>query len=294
MNINFLKYKYIYFVFSGILVAGSIVCLAVFGLNPGIDFTGGTILEVAYEEERPSVEEAREILQEIVGPVFVQSTGPNGLLIRMREIDPETHQQVLEVLGKDYQLKEELRFESISGLIGGELTRATIRQILLALVAVVIYISLAFRRVQRPVRSWQYGLASLIGLFHNLLITMGVFSVLGAFYGVQITIPIVTALLIILGYSINDTVVVFDRIRENLVKKIGVTFEDTVNKSLNQTLFRSVSTSLTTLFVLAAILFLGGVTLQYFSLALIIGISVGTYASLFLVSPLLTTFKKSG
>ena len=147
--------------------------------------------------------------------------------------------------------------------------------------------------MQIPVRSWQYGMASLVGLFHNILIVLGVFAVLGEFYGVQITIPIVTALLIVLGYSINDTVVVFDRIRENLIKRTGITFEDTVNKSLNQTIMRSVGTSLTTIFVLAAIFFLGGSTLKYFALALIIGIAVGTYASLFLVSSLLTRFKKN-
>ena len=249
-------------------------------------------MEVAYESDRPSAEEVRESLREIVGPVSVQLTEHNGLLIRMAEIDSKDHQLVLEALGEDRQM-EELRFESIGETIGEELGGATVRQIFFALAAVVIYIALVFRRVQRPVRSWQYGMASLVGLFHNVLITVGVFSVLGYFYGVQITIPIVTAFLIILGYSINDTVVVFDRIRENLIKKTGVTFEETVNKSLNQTVFRSISTSLTTIFVLSAIFFLGGVTIRYFALALIIGIVVGTYASLFLVSSLLTRFAKN-
>lgn len=292
MNINFLKYKYIYFILSFVLIVASIACLVRFNLNLGIDFTGGSILELAYEGERPSVDKARETLREVVGHAFVQSTEPNGLIIRMGEVDEQTHGQILAALGEGYQM-EELRFESIGKTIGEELGSSTIRQVLFALAAVVIYIALAFRRVQRPVRSWQYGLASLIGLFHNVLITVGVFCVLGEFYGVQITIPIVTAFLIILGYSINDTVVVFDRIRENLIKKTGVTFEETVNKSLNQTIFRSISTSLTTIFVLAAIFFLGGVTLKYFALALIIGIAVGTYASLFLVSSLLTRFAKN-
>jgi len=292
MNFNFLKYKNIYFALSGSLILASIACLIVFGFNLGIDFTGGSILELEYKNSRPSVEEAREVLHEIVGPAFVQSTEPNGLLIRTKEIDERTHQQILESLGQGYQM-EELRFESIGSVIGSELSRSTIEQVLLALLFVVIYVAFAFRGVQRPVRSWQYGIASLIGLFHNVLITVGVFSVLGHFYGVQVTIPIVTAFLIILGYSINDTVVVFDRIRENLIRGAGVTFEDTVNKSLNQTIMRSVSTSLTTIFVLAAIFFLGGATLKYFALALIIGIAVGTYASLFLVSSLLTRLRKN-
>jgi len=293
MNFNFLKYKNIYFAFSGALALASLVCLTVFGLNLGIDFTGGSIIELNYQEERPSVEETREALQEIVGPVFVQPTETGGLLIRMKEIDEKTHSQILDVLGQGYQM-EEVRFELIGPVIGRELAQKTQIMVIVALLAVVTYIALAFRRTQRPVRSWQYGVASLVGLFYNILVTLGALSVLGEFYGVQVTIPITTALLIILGYSINDTVVVFDRIRENLIKKVGPTFEETVNKSLNQTLLRSISTSLTTLFVLVAIFFLGGATLKYFALTLMIGIVVGTYASLFLVSSLLTIFKKSG
>lgn len=292
MNFNFLKHKNIYFAFSGSLMLSSIVCLVFFNLNLGIDFKGGSILELEYEDSRPSVDEVRKTLREIVGSSFVQPTDSNGLLIRMEEIDEETHRRVFSALSDGYQA-EELRFESIGPTIGRELGRSTIKQVLLALFFVVIYVIFAFRGVQIPVRSWQYGMASLVGLFHNILIVLGVFAVLGEFYGVQITIPIVTALLIVLGYSINDTVVVFDRIRENLIKRTGITFEDTVNKSLNQTIMRSVSTSLTTIFVLAAIFFLGGSTLKYFALALIIGIAVGTYASLFLVSSLLTRFKKN-
>ena len=151
---------------------------------------------------------------------------------------------------------------------------------------IVIYITLAFRQVSVPIASWQYGFVSLFALFHDILITLGIFAVLGHFYNVEITIPIVTALLVILGYSINDTVVIFDRIRENLIKRVGASYEETVNISLNQTMFRSINTSLTTLFVLIAIFFFGGVTLRYFALALIIGISFGSYSSLFLAWPL--------
>lgn len=292
MSIDFLRYKNIYFAFSGTLVAGSIICLIVFSLNLGIDFTGGSIMELSYKDSRPPVGEVREALDEIVGSTSVQPTDSNGLLVRMKEIDEKTHRHVLEILGEDYQA-EELRFESIGPVIGREMSQATVKQILLALVVIVLYVTLAFRGVQKPVRSWQYGMAALVGLFHNVLITAGVFAVLGEFYGVQITIPIVTAFLIILGYSINDTVVLFDRIRENLIKRAGVTFAETINKSLNQSMLRSVSTSLTTLLVLASIFFMGGITLKYFALALIIGIAVGTYASLFLVSSLLTRFRKN-
>ena len=289
MNILFLKYRKIYFVFSGILILGSLICLGIFGLEPGIDFTGGSILEMEYGGERPAVEAVRESLYDAVGPVFVQPTDSNGLIIRMKEIDDETHRQILGILNEHYNA-EELRFESIGPVIGRELREKTTIVIILSLLAIVLYIAFSFRRIQRPISSWQYGLASLLALFHDALIPMGIFAILGEFYGVQITIPVIVAILTVLGYSINNTVVVFDRIRENLLKRAGVTFEETVEMSLNQTLARSLNTSLTTLFVLISIFFLGGETLKYFALVLILGIIAGTYSSLFLVSPILVSW----
>ena len=290
MHFNFFRYKKIYFVFSGVLVLGSLVCLAIFGLNPGIDFTGGSILEIEYIEERPSNQETKEALVDLdLGSILVQPTGERGVIIRMKEISEETHQQVIQKLSENNKI-EEHRFESVGPTIGRELKQKTKVLIVVALVSVVLYIALAFRRIQRPIRSWQYGIASLVALFHDVLIPLGVFSVLGKYYGVQITIPVIAALLTVLGYSINNTVVVFDRIRENLIKRIGVTFEETVNKSLNQTLTRCINTSLTTLLVVAAIFFWGGATLKYFALALMIGIGAGTYSSIFLAPPLLVSW----
>lgn len=289
MNIAFLKYRKLYFIFSSIVVLASLACLAVFGLEPGIDFTGGSILEVEYREERPTVEETRSLLHDVVGQVFVQPTDSNGLIIRMKEVDEETHRQAMAALSQDYKV-EELRFESIGPVIGRELREKTTIVILLSLLAIVLYIAFSFRRIQRPISSWQYGLASLLALFHDALIPLGIFAILGEFYGIQITIPVVVALLMVLGYSINNTVVVFDRIRENLIRRIGATFEETVNVSLNQTLARTLNTSLTTLFVLLAIFFFGGETLKYFALILILGIISGTYSSFFLVSPFLVAW----
>lgn len=289
MTTSFLKYRKIYFVLSGILILGSLVCLGIFGLKPGIDFTGGSILEIKYEGERPTVETVRETLDSLVGPISIQPTGFNGLLIRMQEIDEETHQQVLEIL-KEGHRAEELRFELIGPVIGQELKEKTTIVVVLSLLAIVLYIAFSFRKIQRPIHSWQYGLVSLLALFHDVLIPVGILAILGEFYGVQVTIPVVVAFLIILGYSINNTVVVFDRIRENLFKRVGATFTETVERSLNQTLARSLNTSLTTLFVLIAIFFLGGETLKYFALVLILGIITGTYSSLFLVSPILVTW----
>ncbi|MBZ9572888.1 protein translocase subunit SecF, partial [Patescibacteria group bacterium] len=160
----------------------------------------------------------------------------------------------------------------------------------LALTAILLYIAFSFRRISRPVKSYVYGLTSLIALFHDVLIPLGIFAVLGKFYGIEITIPIITAFLTVFGYSINDSVVVFDRVRENLLKLKEPTFGLTVETSLNQTITRSLNTSLTTLFVLFAIFFFGGETLKYFSFALILGIGLGTYSSLFLATPLLVSF----
>ena len=287
--INFLKYRKIYFIFSAILILASLSFLAIFGLEPGIDFTGGSILEVEYEEERPAVEEVRESLFDVVGHVFIQPADEYGLIIRMKEIGEETHKEVMAILSKDYKLRE-LRFESIGPVIGRELREKTTIVIILSLLAIVLYIAFSFRKVQKPLSSWQYGLASLLALFHDALIPLGIFALLGEFYGIQISIPVVVALLMVLGYSINNTVVVFDRIRENLLKRTGATFEETVDISLNQTLARTLNTSLTTLFVLVAIFFFGGETLKYFALILILGIISGTYSSLFLVSPILVAW----
>ena len=210
----------------------------------------------------------------------------------MRDISEDTREKIIEKLKEKEEIVEEkTSFESIGPMIGREIKEKTRVAIILALIAILFYIAFAFRRVSYPVKSWQYGIAALIALFHDILIPLGVFSILGKFYGVQITIPVITALLTVLGYSINDTVVVFDRIRENLLKKRGVTFQETVNHSLSQTLTRSINTSLTTLFVLFAIFFFGGETLKYFSLALILGIASGTYSSIFLASPFIVAWK---
>lgn len=317
--LNFLRYRKAYYIFSGTLVLGSLLSLFIFGLNPGIDFTGGTILEVEYLKERPSVSQVREALKEFdLGEVFVQPIGEQGMLLRLKEIDETTHQQILEKLkkggaaaplpvaefleadvGKEEAeqilksetapvLLEELSFESIGPTIGKESTQKTKWMLVLTLIVILIYIVWAFRKVAK---SWQYGIAAIMALFHDILIPLAAFSVLGKFYGVQITIPIITALLTILGYSVNDTVVIFDRLRENLLKGRGIDFEDAVNKALNQTLGRSLNTSLTVLFVLLAIFFFGGETLKDFSLALILGVAAGSYSSIFLAAPWLVTWQ---
>ncbi len=294
MVINFLRFRKIYFIFSIILIIGSLTSLFVFGLKPGIDFTGGTILEIEYKTERPSNQTIIDSLKDFnLGEYSVQPTGDKGAILRMKEISEETHQEIVQKL-KDNQDLEELRFESIGPIIGQELKEKTNIVVILSILAIVIYIAIAFRRVTFPVKSWQYGIASLMVLAHDVLIPLGVFSILGKFYGVQITIPVIAALLTVIGYAINNVVVVYDRMRENILRTRSRSeeFEEITNRAINQTLTRQLSTSLTTLFPLMFIFFLGGETLKYFALALMIGLVAGLYSSIFLASPILVAWLK--
>lgn len=291
-HFNFIKRRRIYYAISGTLIIISFLSILFFGLKTSIEFRGGSILEVQYKDKTPSVQEVKDILKSLnLGDIILERTSNNGFIIRMRNIDEKTHQEILAKLREKGSL-EELRFESIGPIIGQELKRKTEYLIILSIISIIIYITFAFRRVMRPVKSWQYGVAGVLALFHDVFIPVGIFSLLGKFYGVEITVPIITALLTVFGYSINDSVVVFDRIRENLLRRRYDSFEETVNESLNQTLSRSINTSLTTLLVLFAIFFFGGETLRYFALALILGISFGTYSSIFIASPLLVTWWK--
>ncbi len=288
---SFVKYSKFYFIFSAVLVLLSIASLIVFGLNLGIEFTGGSILELEFKDKAPSHEEIRAVLAPLNLQESIQSRGDKGIIIRMRSINEDEHLQVLQAISQKAEIiPEKTGFQMIGPVIGKELRDKTKLIMVLALLAILCYIAFAFRRVSYPVKSWHYGFAAIIALFHDIFIPLGVFSVLGKFYGVQVTIPIITALLTILGYSINDTVVVFDRIRENLIKRTDPDFESTVDRSLRQTMTRSINTSFTTLIVLFAIFFFGGETLKYFALALIIGIIAGTYSSIFLASLLLVAW----
>lgn len=265
---NFIRFSNIYLLLSGVLVVGSLVSIGIFGLQLGIDFTGGSILEIEYLEARPSNKEIQDSLSGLeLGSIHVQPAGGMGAIIRMKDISEDTHQQVLSILAKDTQGIEERRFESIGPVIGEELQKKTFTIVGLSLFSLILYVTFAFRRVVRPIRSWNWSVAALVALIHDVVITLGVLSLLGEFRGLQIQIPIVVALLTVIGYSINDTVVVFDRMRENIMRKIGFDFADTVNHSLRQTLSRSISTSVTTLIVLISLFIFGGETLQNFSSA---------------------------
>ena len=290
MHFSFVKYSKIYFIFSGVLALASILAVVFYGLNWGIDFVGGSVLKVAYIEERPTTQELSEQLSSLLGleNFSVRLSGDREVSVKMPEVSQDIKDKLsnyfYEVPGVE---KETISFESVSPIMGGESKAKAKRAVIFSIVAIVIYVAFVFRKVSRPVKSWQYGIATVIALVHDVLIPVGAFAVLGHFSGIEFSIPILTALLTIFGYSVNDTVVVFDRIRENLIRGAGTTFNEVINESLNQTLVRSINTSFTTLLVLLAIFFFGGASLGYFSLVLIIGVIAGTYSSIFLASTLL-------
>ncbi|MEA2098204.1 MAG: protein translocase subunit SecF [Patescibacteria group bacterium] len=374
--IKIVQRRKIWFAFSALLISASIVALSVWGLNLGIDFTGGTLMEFSFEEKTLNSEEIKDALKDLdIGEINVQFSN-DSVLLRFRDVSEDTHQEIIKALdlailgeskneeenddlegdienteeestdtliepisgirkamaadevetidgveesgievttdsgeeinieseeidlepimasGEENSKIKEKRFDSIGPVIGNELKSTAVIAIIIALFAIVFYIGWAFRKVSRPVSSFKYGIIATITLFHDIIITLGVFAVLGHLYNVEIGIPFIAALLAILGYSVNDTIVVFDRTRENLIKFGHDDFENVVNKSVNETLIRSLNTSFTTLLVLITLYLFGGETIKYFIIALIVGISAGTYSSIFIASPLLVTWQK--
>lgn len=290
-----IKYRKIWFLISGLLVVMSILALAFWQLNFGIDFKGGSLSEIEWADLRPDNQKVQDALVPMeLGNINIQSTSEKGMILRLKDIDENAHQEILSILKENFGELEEKRFESIGPAIGVELKKKALWSISLALVAILIFIAWAFRKVSFPIKSYRYGIIAVIALFHDVLITIGVFSFLGRFGGVEVGVPFVAGLLTVLGYSVNDSIVVFDRIRENLLsyKAKDEEFSKTVGQSLKQTITRSINTSLTTLLVLFAIFLFGGATIKFFALALIIGIALGTYSSIFIASPLLVAWEK--
>jgi len=291
MNIPFIKHYKLYYFISGVLILVSIVCLAKFGLKFSIDFLGGSILEVDLEK-RPANSVIQEKLNQLnLGEITIQPTGESGVILRLKSIDENTHQQIISSLNEISKV-EEKRFESIGPTIGKELKGKTLLLVIISLMSLLIYIAIAFRKISGTISSWQYGVVSIITLAFDVLIPIAAFAILGKIYNIQFNIPIVAALLTILGYTINDKVIVFDRVRENLLRSREENFEELVNQSLNQIIGRSLSTGACTLLVLFSLFFFGGETLKYFALTLIVGIVIGTYSSLFIASPLLISWEK--
>ncbi|MBU0647152.1 protein translocase subunit SecF [Patescibacteria group bacterium] len=318
-NYKIIQQRNIWLSISTILFVIFGSALLVWGLKYGIDFTGGSLLEVKFLTASPTVSEVETKLASLnLGSLIVQSVDEKGFIVRFQETSEEKHQAVLAKLNELTQSKdkglvvevskdkkvavdktkektsdgiEELRFDSVGPSIGEELKVKSIYAIIFVLLAILFYITYVFRKVSKPVASWKYGTAALIALAHDTIITLGVFAIFGKFLGVEINASFIAAILTVLGYSVHDTIVVFDRLRENLPKS-REDFEGTVNISLNQTLARSINTSLTVLLVLAPMIIFGGSSIRVFVSVLAIGIFIGTYSSIFVASPILVIWEK--
>jgi len=299
MNFNFVKYSNIYFIIGGIAVALSIFSIAFYGLNLGIDFEGGSSIKIDYKDNRPSIDTIKNAISGIeeMNGAEIQSVGKTEVLIKInkKDVSNDTYQKVITEVKKTGEVVDSASgIETISSLVGKELKDKTFIVVALALFAMLAYIFIAFKNVSHPITSLEYGLSSTLMLFHDLIIPLGVFALLGKFWGAQLSIPVITALLTVVGYCINNTIVVFDRIRENINKHGNLSYEEIVNMSLNQTFARCVNTSLTVILALIPLyyFFANEESLKYFTLIMGIGVLVGIFSSVFLASPLLVWWQK--
>jgi len=301
MNISKnLKY---FFILPAILSVLSIFALVSFGLKPGIDLVGGSMLQISYPEGRPPVEQVRALVDALgFGEVRVQPTGENAYLLRQRDLSNEEKNQLEAVLGGLGPIHED-QFTSVGPTLGAELMRKAWIAIVLVVLSIILFIAFAFRRVSGEtekekggVSSWKYGVVAVLTLLHDILVPAGLFAFLGFISGAEVDALFIVALLTILGISINDTIVIFDRIRENLrlnsERHMHEAFESVVGRSITQTLARSISTSLTVVIVLLALYFVGPMATKDFALTLIVGMVAGTYSSIFLASPLLVVWER--
>jgi len=285
-----IKHKNTFIWISVILVVVSLIPIFMYGLNLGTDFKGGSIIEVSYSQNVPDKTAITARMSEAgIEVSSIQTAGTNGYLIKMKPISEDERVKAVSFLQasstpQDFQVK---RFSTIGPSVGAELARKGLIALVAVISLIILFIAFAFRHVSRPVRSWKYGLMAVVALIHDVTIPTGVFAYLGHTRGVEIDSLFLTALLTIMALSVSDTIVVFDRIRENLKNKISPVFEETVGKSLNETIARSLVTSLTVIFVLIVLFFFGADSTKNFALVLIIGMFFGTYSSIFLASPLL-------
>jgi len=288
--IDFVGRKQWFFLVSGILVFIGIISLAVFGINPGTDFAGGTSITLQFN---PPVEQS-QLRQEMANLGYdkatIQNAGEGNFIIHLREITSAEARELADELGAKLDSQVKITdYYLASPTVGAETARNAVIAVIVAAIAMLFYIVWAFRRMPKPFR---WGTCAIIALLHDLFIIVGIFSFLGWLAGVEINAMFITGLLAVVGYSINNTVVIFDRIRENVTKQISPDFAVTVNSSIVETLGRSLNTSLTTIFVILALFLFGGATIHYFVLVLLLGVIIGTYSSLCISSQLLVVWEK--
>jgi preprotein translocase subunit SecF len=295
---NIVGNKKIWFTISGVLIGLAIAAIAVYGFHQSAEFRGGTLWEFKIPTSQPTLAEAQTFFTndlKVSGTAVTLDTTHGSFLARFDAIDETTHQKLLGASQQKWSSFQELSFASIGPTVGASLKRNAIIAMGLVLVGISLYIAFAFRKASRPVSSWKYGWITLLTLFHDVAIPAGLLAVLGHFLSIEIDTNFIVALLVVMGFSVHDTIVVFDRIRENLLTHRGKSaFSVIVNDSVNQTLARSVNTSLTLILVLIALYFVGPADLKYFVLTLLVGVTTGIYSSIFIASPALALLKPKG
>jgi preprotein translocase subunit SecF len=278
--------------FSLLLMVIGGISLLVWDLKIGLDFTGGTLLEVS----SPHTIDKEAFVKDLEGigidHIVAQPVGETGLLIKAGVIDQEKHEKVNALLAA--QQLTERRFENVGPTVGRDLTQKAVLAVIVASIAIILYVAYSFRNVPKPASSWRFGVTAVIALVHDVFITVGIFAFLSHYFGYEVDALFITALLTVMGFSVHDTIVVFDRLRENMrLSPISrfEQFEAVANSSLTQTLNRSINTSLTVIIVLLAMALLGGETIRPFIVALLIGITIGTYSSIATATPLLIVWQ---
>lgn len=287
---NIIGSRKIWFTFSGVVFLLSVIFLATWGLKLGVDFTGGSVLEIHFQNA-PEQAAVLAAVKELSPDAQVQTLGEGGFSIKTAVLNEEQHQKVLSSLKEKFGNVEEKAFDSIGPSIGQELKYKSMIAVIIVTIMILFYIAWTFRHVSKPVPSFVYGGIVVLTFIHDVGIPLGFFAILGHFYGVEIGSSFIAAVLTILGYSINDTIIVLDRVRENL-RRVKGTFEQIVEASVHQTISRSVNTSLTVILALLAVYFFGGESIKDFALALAVGVFFGAYSSIFIASPMLVVWQK--
>lgn len=289
---NIMKYKIIYFILSMVIILPGLYFLITSGLRFGIDFTGGALLEYKFEK-KISIGDLKQVVgEQKIEVASVVPSDANSYIIRTKPLEQLKINELKVQLTNKFGNLEERRVENVGPVIGKELSQKALLALILASLAIVLYIAFSFRKIPKPQSSLRFGIAAVVALVHDILVVVGVFAILGKYLSIEVDTLFVTALLTVIGFSVHDTIVVFDRIRENLIKNIGKKFIDVANISVVQTLGRSLNTSLTVVFVLVALLLFGGETIRWFVVALLVGIISGTYSSIFNATALLVWWEE--
>lgn len=290
--LDIIKRRKIYYLISLLVIIPGIISLFLYGLKLSIEFTGGSRMTLVFPKDvnGKTVEDVRNAFT--AEKIEVGTIQPSGdtLIVRAEPMSERQDERILTEIREKYKEVKQESFENIGPTIGEETTRKAFYSVLLASTLIVIYIAISFRKVPRPASSLRFGLTAILAVLHDVLVLIGVFSLLGHFFGVEIDSLFITAVLTVIGFSVHDTIVVFDRVRENLLRVSGLPFATIVNNSILQTIVRSLNTSFTALLVLLTLLLFGGESVRWFVVALLIGIASGTYSSIFNAAPLLVTW----